>query len=138
MNYTINIDHEDRIIHYKYPGLIERKDLGIAWKSILQIDEFVNKGYGLLSDYRNSKFNFTINDTDEIWSFLIKNKELLKNKCEAILTDNPENTVITILFEMEIYEKIGFEIKTFSTEPVALDWLKKKVEFIRRQHYRGE
>jgi hypothetical protein len=131
MSYTINIDHENRVVRYKYPGLLEKKDLGKAWIEILKIDEFLNQGYGLLSDYREAKFNFVYEDTEEIWDFLIVNKNTLKNKCEAILTDNPENLVMTLLFEEEVSQKIGFHIKSFSTETAALEWL--KIRKLRKQ-----
>ncbi|MFO7862483.1 MAG: hypothetical protein R6U85_00645 [Salinivirgaceae bacterium] len=123
-NYSITIDHKNRLINHKHYGLIERKQLGQAWMEIIKMTEFLKHEYGLLSDYREGSFNFSIDNIDPIWDFLNANANLLKGKIEAVLVDNPKDTVIPVLFQNSIYERIGFAVKIFSTQEAAKEWLK--------------
>jgi hypothetical protein len=101
-------------------------ELGAAWAEILQKDEFTKSGYNLLSDYRNADFDFSINETDVIWNFLESIKHILNGKRESVITDKPFTTAISMLFEKQLYSKMGFNIKIFSTEQAALNWVTSK------------
>jgi len=121
--YNLETDKNLKIIRYTHSGLISRKELGTAWTEILQKDEFTKSGYNLLSDYRNADFDFTVDETDVIWDFLESIKHILNGKRESVITDKPFTTAISMLFEKQLYSKMGFNIKIFSTEQAALHWL---------------
>lgn len=123
MDYSIVIDQENRIIRYKHSGEIEREDLGTAWQELLMIKEFTELGYSLLSDYRNSVFLFNLNDTKVIEDFLLSIQHILKGKKEGVIVDNPFSTAVSVYFQSKLQKMIGFEVKVFSTEKAALDWL---------------
>jgi len=121
--YNFEINTDLKLIHYSHSGMIPLEELGEAWKELLQINEFVNLDYNLLSDYRNGDFNFQVLEVDMIWEFLESIKHILNGKKEAVITDKPFSTAISILFEHKILLKIGFNVKVFSTEEAALLWL---------------
>jgi len=121
--FKIEIDNDIRIIRYTHDGLISRQELGLAWGEILKLNEFSHLKFNLLSDYRNADFDFSVNETDVIWEFLESIKHILKGKRESVITDKPFTTAISMLFEKELYLKIGFNVKIFSTEKEALRWL---------------
>ena len=123
--YKIKVDHKLQIIFYSHSGKIPRREIGDAWAELLLMDEFVKLKYNLLSDYRNSEFDFAVDDTDMVWEYFYSIREILKGKKEAVLTDSPLTTAISSLFENDAYNKIGFDVKVFTTEKSAIKWLEK-------------
>jgi len=124
MNYTIKIDHKLKIIRYSHSGLIERKEeIGKAWEELLSLKEFTELNYNLLSDYRNSTFNLPFEDIGLIIDFLYSIKHILNGKKQSMILDDPKSTAMSLLFEIEIYKKMNFSVKIFSTEEGALSWL---------------
>lgn len=123
MKYSIVIDNKLKIIRYNHIGLIDAEEIGEVWKELLSIKEFTEMGYNLLSDYRNTQFNFSVSIVKEIVEFMHSIKHIVKGKKQSILVDNPISTAGSILLENEVNEKVGFLIKVFSTEDAALRWL---------------
>ncbi len=125
MNYSIEVDHDYKIIRYRHTGSIEKEEIGKAWEDLLSKNEFTNLNYNLLSDYRNSTFNLNVEDVDLICDFLLTLKHILKDKKQSLILDDPISTAMSLIFEGEVNEKIGFKVKVFSTENAALKWLLK-------------
>lgn len=123
MNYTIEKDHDKKIIRYTHIGCLDRESIGAAWKVLLQTPEFTVGNYHLLTDYRNSEFCNAHNDVEEIIDFLYKIRHILKDKKQAMIVDNPMSTALSILFEERVTSKVGFIVKVFSTKEEALRWL---------------
>jgi hypothetical protein len=118
--YKIEIDHQLKIIRYTHSGFIQRSEMGLAWQEIMGISEFTSSDYHLLTDFRGADFRFTKIDRDVVWKFLESIKPILCKKVEAVLVDNPVPTAISMLFEFETEKRIGFKVKSFSTEQAAL------------------
>ncbi len=76
----------------------------------------------IISDTRNGLFNFTIEDLNHI---VEENNQSLQNYdaiIDAIIVDDPKNTVLTFLYkELANSKKYKFEI--FATKTSALNWL---------------
>ena len=76
----------------------------------------------ILSDTRSSVFNFSIEDLNKI---VEANNQSLKNYdaiIDAIIVDDPKNTVLTFLYKkLAASKKYKFEI--FATKKAALNWL---------------
>jgi len=123
MAYSITINHQLKIIHYKHNGIIERNTIGEAWKELLSINEFTELKYNLLSDYRNGTFNFKANEINVIESFLHSIKDILSGKKNSVIVSNPNDTLVSLLFENKKSKEINFIVKTFSTESAALAFL---------------
>jgi len=125
MNYSIEVDHDFKIIRYRHTGSIEKEDIGKVWEELLSNYEFIHLKYNLLSDYRNSTFNLNVNDVDPICDFLFSLRDILKGKKQSLMLDDPLSTAMSLLFEGEVNKKVGFRVKVFSTEESALEWLLK-------------
>ncbi|NVO18422.1 MAG: hypothetical protein HXX13_01915 [Bacteroidetes bacterium] len=123
--YEIFIDEKQKIIQYKHWGILKIEDIGEAWQQLLKTEEFTKMGYNLLSDYSEADFNFSVGNTMIVWDFFKSIQHILRNKKEAVIATNPFTTAISILFENEAYKNLNFEVKTFTTRDVALDWLRK-------------
>ncbi len=124
-NYSINIDHNNKIILYQHHGTIKTEDIGSAWNEFLELIEFTNLKYNLFSDYRNSTFIGNNKDIEHICNTLESLHPVLDGKKQALLLDSPSNTALSMLFEGEVNDRTGFIVKIFSTEEAALAWLKK-------------
>jgi hypothetical protein len=124
MNYSIGINHELKIICYTHPGVItDVSEIGLAWEELLKLDEFTKMNYNLLSDYRESKFSFSVENKDLIVEFLFTIRHLLQNKKQALVLDDPRSTALSVLFERQVYERVGFLVKVFSSKEYAIKWL---------------
>lgn len=122
-NLSLFVDDELKIIHYKHTGLLKVEELGQAWQKLLELEEFTNLKYNLLSDYTEADFDFSVDKTDLIWEFLHSIKHILKGKKEAVITSKPVSTAISFLFESESNKLLNFDVRTFSTREAALEWL---------------
>jgi len=123
MSYNIEIDNKLKIIRYTHSGNIGKNKIGKAWEDLFCLKEFTDLGYNLLSDYRNAVFNLSIEDIDLISDFLFKFKEILNNKKQSIVICDTKSVAMSLMFEPEIYSKVGFNVKVFSTIENAVNWL---------------
>ncbi|MDD2635079.1 MAG: hypothetical protein PHW82_06225 [Bacteroidales bacterium] len=123
MTYEIIIDHNLKIIRYKHEGIIVADDIGAAWLELLQISEFTNDKYNLLSDYRNSRFDISIPEMEIIIEYLGNLNQVLRGKKQSLLVDNVNSTALSLLFENSVNAKIGFMVQVFTGEQAAINWL---------------
>lgn len=123
MKYSINVDHEPKIIRYKHSGIISADDIGQAWQEFLSMNEFTRLKYNLLSDYRGAKFDIPLKKVEEIVEFMFQIKDIVNGKHQALIVDDPYATAVSMLFEADVYKKVGFLVNVFTTEKAALYWL---------------
>lgn len=123
MSYLIKLNHENKYVHYSHTGIIERKEIGEVWEKLLDMDEFTQNKYNLLSDYRGAKFNFDVFEIDVIEFFLESIKIVLDGKRNAVIVEKPHEAVISMMIENKINKKINFHVKIFSTEEAAIRFL---------------
>jgi len=123
MNYSIFIDKTLKIVRYKHCGLITSDAIEEAWAEFLKMPEFTQQQFNLLSDYRNGKFDIPIDFLPEIINFMRAIEDVVRGKKQALIVDEPYSVAASMLFETEVYLKVGFKVKVFSTEKSALKWL---------------
>lgn len=123
MSYTINVDHDLKIIRYTHGGDIQMDEIGKAWDEFLQLKEFTKQGYNLLSDYSGGVFIMTIDVVETIVQLLEHLKPILQGKKQSLILTDPFSTAGSILFEQEVNRRIGFIVKVFSTKAAAVKWL---------------
>lgn len=121
--FSIAIDHHFKIIRYKHTGSIKKEDLDAAWSELIQIKEFTQLDYNLLSDYRESKFDIPLTSIDAILEDMKPMKPFLEGKKQSFIIDDPMSMAIAMLFMKDAFNKIGFKIESFSTEKAAVAWL---------------
>ena len=122
MNYTINIDHNLKIIRYKHTGLIKDEEIAEAWQSLLSMKEFTELKYNLLSDYRGAKLDMDRKSPDRIVEFMMAIEHIVRGKKQSLILDDPYSTAGSVLFSEKVNKKVGFKVKVFSTEEAALEW----------------
>jgi len=104
--------------------LIDKKEeIGQVWEELLRLKEFTELKYNLLSDYRNATINLRFDDIGLIIDFLYSIKHILNGKKQSLVLNDPKSTAMSLLFETEIYKKMDFNVKVFSTIGGALTWL---------------
>ncbi len=123
MSYSIKVDHQNKLIRYRHSGQIKIEDIGKAWDEFLKLKEFTEQGYNLLSDYRDGVFDMKIETVYEIVQILVPLKPILSGKKQSMILGDPYSTAGSMLFENEVYEKVGFLVKVFSTKKAAMDWV---------------
>lgn len=123
VNYSISLDHDNKIIRYKHVGKLKMQDIGQAWDDFLKIEEFTQGGYNLLSDYSKAIFDMDMDQVYEIVNILDSMGPILHGKKQSIIIQDPYSTAGSILFEQISQKQLIFKIKIFSTETAALKWL---------------
>jgi len=123
MNFSISVDHMNKIIRYKHWGVITRGDIGAAWLQLLQLEEFTAGKYNLLSDYSDGKYQMATDEVNMITNHLAGLSDILNGKKQAIIICEATSTAITMIFEGEVIRKVGFIVQTFSTVEAGLRWL---------------
>ena len=122
-NFAVDTDHELKLIRYKHSGLISANDIGEAWQYFLSLEEFTALKYNLLSDYRDGKFIIPAEFVHEIVQYMERIAFIVEGKKQALIVKDFHSVAVSMLFENEVYDKVGFKVQTFSTEKSALDWL---------------
>jgi hypothetical protein len=123
MNYSIQIDHELKLIKYKHAGIILAEDIEKAWYEFLSFKEFTLLNYNLFSDYRNGKLQISVKYLPDIILFMQKIENIVRGKKQALIVDEPYSVAASMLFESEVNMKVGFNVKVFTTANAALNWL---------------
>jgi predicted oxidoreductase (fatty acid repression mutant protein) len=78
----------------------------------------------IISDTRKGVFNFSIEDLGKIVDANNQSLEHYDAIIDAIIVDNPKNTVLTVLFkQLATTKKYKFEI--FASKSAAINWLNK-------------
>lgn len=123
MKYSIEINHDFKIFVYKHNGIIEMKEIASAWNELLNLKEFSEKGYNLLTDYREGTFNFSIESVEILIDFLNQLSTILNGKKDAIIVDKPHECAISMLVKLNIVKEMNFYVELFTTDKAALDFL---------------
>ena len=122
-NYTIDLDHELRIVKYRHAGNISAEDIEAAWGDFLAKKEFTQLNYNLLSDYRDSVLHIPLSHLPEIIKFMRAIEHVVRGKKQALILNDSYSVAGSTLFKDKVYKEIGFKVRIFATEAAALDWL---------------
>lgn len=79
----------------------------------------------IISDARNAVFNFSIDDLNIIMEENYKSLENYNCIIDAIIVDDPHNTVLTVLYK-ELVKTNKYKFEIFSTKTTAINWLKNQ------------
>lgn len=114
-------DEDTGILYVNARGNIDFFEV-IEFHNSVQKNKSLPRRLKILTDTRQSKFDFEIKYYDAISQVigkLIKKYDIIK---EAIITDPPYNSEIAFMFDDKtIYENYSF--KVFTSEEAALKWL---------------
>ncbi|MDP3359988.1 MAG: hypothetical protein Q8S41_11660 [Lutibacter sp.] len=76
----------------------------------------------ILTDSIDAVFNFTIEDLEIIVEENYKSLEKYELIIDAIIIDDPKNTVLSMLY-LELAKTNKYKFEIFATKSAALDWL---------------
>lgn len=118
---TAKFNQQTNILESKFEGnvtLAEVVNYIIATKD--------NKTYPrklkILTDSIDAVFNFSIEDLEIIVEENIKSLEKYDLIIDAIIIDDPKNTVLSMLY-LELAKSNKYKFEIFATKSAALDWL---------------
>ena len=123
MNYSLELNHQEKIIYYTHKGVINKNHIGEVWEKLLQMPEFTQKQYNMLSDYRDASFLMSPSETKEITGFLMNIRDIVKGKKQAIVIIDHLSTAVSLLFQNEVNREVGFRVKIFSSAEEGKKWL---------------
>lgn len=123
MNAKINykILPESKLIIECFDGNITFNDI-IGSKRKKNLASDFNPSFNHIIDLRKAHFEVNYNDIDKIVQFQQDNKEFIKRRKSAFLTDSPQQASLSILFSMSM-KNLPIEFELFSTVRATLNWL---------------
>jgi len=125
-SFSIEADHDLKIIRYRHSGRLTYDEIGQAWMQLLSMKEFTEMKYNLLSDYRDAIFDMELEEADRIVDFMRTIEPVVRGKKQSLIVTDPYSTAGSVLFQEQVYKKVGFIVNTFSTIEGGLKWLESE------------
>ena len=117
---TIQFSPSLGIFFKHYYGIISLEDIRSSWEQIFYTDLIPSETKGFVVDYRNAVMNIPPGQHARIAEYYKEHLEVFNNRKIAVLTENPQNVVISILVESK---DEGYQSKPFSTMEAAVRWV---------------
>jgi hypothetical protein len=124
--YKIDYNYHDSITRVTLTGNLSLEE--IKQLSIELLKNITEKHNLILTDARHVNFDFKISGLSELYGFIEdSNKNLNPDNMvfEAVVTNTPKETAITIIFNVE-KTRFNHVYNIFSTESAAINWLLTK------------
>lgn len=119
IKYRILSEHK-LVIEYFY-GSISLNDIIEAKREKNNLANF-DASFNHLIDLRKANLDVELDDIERVTSFQHENKEFLKKRKSAFLTDSPEHASLSLLFTMSM-KNLPIEFEIFTTLEASLNWL---------------
>ena len=103
-----------------YYGNITLDDIYSSWKYVIDNHLIPSETKGFILDYRDATLDFPPKQHSAISDFYKSHLEVFGNLKIAILTDNPQNVVVSVLVESE---DEGYHSRPFTTMQAAIVWV---------------
>jgi hypothetical protein len=120
----VEVIENDTLIRWIQTDSIEIEDLIKSLENLFKTNPWSKGQNHFLINCLNAKLNFTRNQINLFWIFLLNHKKKLQEIKIAVLASDPITTCFFLLIQDQIYQKIGCELKVFVTEKAALGWIK--------------
>ena len=118
---TSEFNHKTGILESKFCGEVYLKEILDYIISTKENSSFPRL-LKIITNACNANFSFEVDDLEKIIAENEKSLEKYDYIFDAIIVDNPKNTVLSMLYrELEKNHKYKFYI--FSTKEAALNWL---------------
>ena len=111
---------ELNILFKNYYGSISIEDIFSSWEYAINNDIILSDIKGFILDFRKATFDFKIERFIEIVDFYRSNLDTFQGKKIALISTNPSDLVVPILFNAK--DK-GYVSKSFSTQEASIEWL---------------
>lgn len=118
--FTYRFSPQLGIFFKHYFGKIVIEDITSSWDYLIKNHFIPPETKGFVLDYRNAVMDIRTEQHTAIDNYYKNHLEVFKGLKIAILTENPQNVVITILVESK---GEGYHSKPFSTMEAAIAWV---------------
>ena len=124
--YKHQINHNKKIIYRYFSDRVSLESIRKSWLEILNLQEFAEKNYHLIPDYRKAKLDINPRQMEEVFRFYRINKERIRDSRLAAVSDTPKPTAFSVLFERNLDALSTIVYGTFSTIDKAIQRLEQK------------
>ena len=118
---TAKFNQQSNILESKFEGNVTLSEIVNYIRTTKKKETYPRK-LKILTDSRNAIFNFTIENLEIIVEENYKSLEKYEFIIDAIIIDDPKNTVLSMLY-LELAKTNKYKFEIFATKSAALDWL---------------
>jgi len=118
--YKYELNTDLNILFKYYYGPISLEDIFSSWEHAFENNIIPDDVVGFILDFRKSTFDFKADRFLDISNFYKKHIDVFKGTKIGLISVNPNDVVIPILFTTK--DK-GYTSSAFSTDQAAIDWI---------------
>ena len=115
-----NYNSNNKIFYKYYYGDIYIEDIVNSWNDIINNNKLPNDFKGIIVELKNGNIKMTIEELIGVSQYYKKNIDVFGNKKIGYITNNPTQTVYSMLVEQKDKD---YQTKTFSHLGAAEHWV---------------
>ncbi len=120
---TAKFNQQTNILESKFEGNVILSEIVNYIRATKENKSYPRK-LKILTDSVDGNFNFTIDDLKIIVEENYKSLEKYELIIDAIIIDDPKNTVLSMLY-LELAKTNKYKFEIFATKDAAINWLNK-------------
>jgi hypothetical protein len=118
---TTKFNQKTKILESKFGGNVTLSEI-VNYIVATKENKIYPRKLKILTDSIDAIFNFSIEDLEIIVEENFKSLEKYDSIIDAIIIDDPKNTVLSMLY-LELTKTNKYKFEIFATKRAALDWL---------------
>lgn len=116
-------NNSSNILETNYLGNVSCKEV-VDYIDATKLNSEFPRTLKIISDTRDGLFDFSIEDLGKIVAANNQSLEHYNAIIDAIIVDDPKNTVLTVLFQ-QLANRKKYKFEIFATKAAAINWLEK-------------
>lgn len=118
---STHFNTQTKILESKFEGNVTLTEV-VNYIIVTKENKTYPRKLKILTDSIDAIFNFSIEDLEIIVEENIKSLEKYDLIIDAIIIDDPKNTVLSMLY-LELTKTNKYKFEIFATKSAAIDWL---------------
>lgn len=116
-------NNSSNMLETNYLGNVSCKEV-VDYIDATKLNSEFPRTLKIISDTRDGLFDFSIEDLGKIVAANNQSLEHYNAIIDAIIVDDPKNTVLTVLFQ-QLANRKKYKFEIFATKAAAINWLEK-------------
>ena len=125
-SYTIEIHRDEKFVCRRFFGDLVFDEILESWMEILNVPEFNNDNYDLISDYTEATVQVSVNSLNKVGDFYESIGQKYRGRKHAVVVAKPRQTAFSKLFKQKYDSESGILFDIFEEMEAAVNWIKNE------------